>query len=246
MIATTRRAILTALIGAGTSGGVLQGLTAPLIAAPTLPIRLPDTALRLERVLERGIGEDAAITVRRSWLVRCQRLGRGIVINGEQIAAEVIAPPHLDALARIEQQRDTTAMFPFMLAEDGAILSTGNTPQSDGAVSAALHEAEAMIAHEALPAGERERFRLYLARLHQAGSTALDTLPADLLFPANMPLDLTEAIALPGGQTGQFTLRYRAEPQADAPWLKRAEREVTTSVAGLTRRALEVWTLGPV
>lgn len=253
MITNTRRALLTALMGLGVSGGatgVLRGLTAPLNAAPTLPLRLPlrlpDTALRLERVLQRGIGETAAITVRRSWMVRCQRLGRGIVTNGEQLAAEVTAPPNLAALAQIEQQRDTSAMFPLMLAEDGTILSSGRAPPSDVAVADALRAAESLIAEQPLPADERERYRLYLAQLHQAGATALDTLPADLLFPAGMPLDLRNSVALPGGVTGQFTLHYSAEPQPDAPWLKRAEREVITSVAGLTRRALEIWTLNPV
>ncbi|MDP5103275.1 MAG: hypothetical protein NWP98_05060, partial [Erythrobacter sp.] len=249
MIAKTRRALLLALIGVGVSGGatsVLRSLTAPLSAAPTLPLRLPEAALRLERVLERGIGDAAAITVRRSWMVRYQRLGRGIVINGEQIGAEVTAPPHLATLAQIEQQRDTSAMFPLMLAEDGTILSSDLTPPSDVAVTDALQAAEAMIAGQSLPADERERYRLYLAQVHQAGATALDTLPADLLFPTGKPVDMSRSVALPGGLNGQFTLHYSAEPQADAPWLKHAEREVITTVAGLTRRALEVWTLSPV
>lgn len=249
MIAKTRRTLLLAMIGVGVSGGAtsaLRGLTAPLSAAPTLPLRLPEAPLRLERMLERGIGDTAAITVRRSWMVRFQRLGRGIVINGEQIGAEVTAPPHLAALARIEQQRNTSAMFPLMLAEDGTILSSDLTLPSDVAANDALQAAEAMIEGQSLPTDERERYRLYLAQVHQAGATALDTLPADLMFPTGIPLAISRSVALPGELDGQFTLHYSAQPQADAPWLKRAEREVITSVAGLTRRALEVWTLGPV
>lgn len=244
MIAKTRRTFLTALLGAGAVGG-LRGMIAPLHAAPGLlvPLRLPETAMRLERMLERGVGDASAITVRRIWAMRCERQGRGIMISGEQISAEVSAPPHLAAIARIEQQRDTSTMFPLMLAEDGSILSVGNVPAPSAAVTDALRAAQAMIARQTVPADDRERYRLYLAQVHQAGATALDTLPPDLLFPVGTPFEQSQVVALPGGLTGQFTLRYTAEPQADAPWLKRAERRVTTQVAGLTRSANEVWTL---
>jgi hypothetical protein len=38
--------------------------------------------LRLERLLQRGIGDAAVITVRRGWQVHCKRQGRGIVATG--------------------------------------------------------------------------------------------------------------------------------------------------------------------
>lgn len=249
MMASTRRAFLAALIGAGAIGGFC-GPLAPLHAAPNplsrLPLRFPDSPLRLERRLERGIGDDAVIMVRRSWDVRCSRQGRGIMVTGAQTDAEVMAPPHLSALALIEQQRDTSAMFPLMLDEAGMILSPGALPGESDAVADALRAAEAMIARQPVPADERERYRVYLAQVHQAGASLLDTLPPDLLFPTGVPEDRSETVALPDGLTGQFTLRYYAEPQADAPWLKRAERRVMTAVSGFTRSASEVWTLSPL
>lgn len=244
MITSTRRTLLAALLGLGAVGGP-RGLIAPLLAAPDLPLRLPDTPLRLDRVLQRGIGEAAAITVRRSWDVRFERQGRGIITTGVQITAEVSAPPHLAALARIEQQRDTNGMFPLILAEDGLILTPGSTPVSSDAIADALRAAETLIARQPVPADERERYRLYLAQVHQAGATVLDTLPSDLLFPAGAPVEHSETIALPDGLSGQFSLSYSAQPQADAPWLQRAERRVVTEITGLTRSASEVWTLGP-
>lgn len=245
MNASTRRTVLTMLLGAGVVGG-FRGLMAPLQAAPALPLRLPDTPLRLERMLQRGIGEAAAITVRRSWQVQCERQGRGIMITGEQIAAEVSAPPHLDALARIEKQRDTSAMFPLVLTEEGLVLTPGRQPTSPDAVAEALSAAEALIARQPVPEDERERYRLYLAQVHQAGTTLLDTLPPDLFFPAGTPVERSRTVALPGGLTGHFMLRYTAESQADAPWLKRAERSALTEVAGLSRSASEVWTLSVI
>ena len=246
MIASTRRTLIAALLGAGAIGGLRGLLVAPLQAAPRLPLSLPDMPLRLERRLERGLGDDAIIMVRRSWALQCERQGRGLMVAGEQLAAEVSAPPHLAALARIEQQRDTSAMFPLMLDADGMILSPSTAPGASDAVADALRAAEAMIARQPVPADERERYRLYLAQVHQAGATLLDTLPPDLLFPIGVPEDRNETVALPDGLTGQFALHYTAEPQADAPWLKRAERRVMTEVSGFTRSASEIWTLSPL
>ena len=243
MLANTRRAVLAVLLGAGAAGG-LRTLAGPLQAAPAMPLRLPDAPLRLERVLQRGIGEDAAITVRRSWQVQCERQGRGIVLTGQQISAEVNAPPHLDALAQIERERDASAMFPLMLSDDGLILTPGNASAPADMLAAALTAAEALIARQPVPPDERERYRLYLAQVHQAGANLLDALPPDLFFPSGPVVERTRPVTLPGGLIGHFTLRYSSEPQADAPWLKRAERRVTTQVEGLTRTASEVWTLG--
>lgn len=194
--------------------------------------------MRLERLLQRGTGGDAAITVRRSWLVQCGRQGRGIVLTGQQISAEVSAPPHLYAVARIERERDASAMFPLMLSDTGLIL----TP--DDVLAGALTAAEALIARQPVPADERERYRLYLAQVHQAGASLLDTLPPDLFFPTSSAVERSQPVALPDGLIGRFTLRYSSEQQPDAPWLKRAERRAMTDVAGFTRAASEVWTLG--
>jgi hypothetical protein len=244
-MASTRRTLLTSLLGLGMLTG-LRGGAGPLIAAAITPPRLPETSLRLERVLEREVGAGALIRVRRSWEVFFERLGRGISVTGRQTGAEVSAPPNLAALARIEQQRDTSAMFPLLLGEDGMILSSGGTPEDDNSVAAAMRMAETMIARQPVPEAERDRNRFYLAQVHAAGSNLLDTFPSDLLFPLGLPVEQSEAVTLPDGLIGRFTLSYHARPQGDAPWLAFAERRVQSEVGGLVRRASETWTLGPV
>jgi hypothetical protein len=243
-MASTRRTLLTSLLGLGVLTG-LRGGTGPLRAARTAPVRLPETSLRLERVLVREVGAGGMIRVRRSWEVFFERLGRGFTVTGRQTGAEVSAPPNLAALARIEQQRDTSAMFPLLLGEDGMILSSTGTLEDDDSVAAAMRTAEAMIARQPGSEIERDRHRLYLAQVHAAGSNLLDTFPSDLFFPLGIPVQRSEAVTLPDGLLGRFTLSYHARPQGDAPWLAHAERRVRSEVSGMVRSASETWTLGP-
>jgi hypothetical protein len=245
MNGSTRRGFVTVLLGMGIVGA--KPFRTPVRAATDSRLRLPDRPLHLTRLLERGLDESgtAAITVRRWWEVAFERQGRGIVVSGRQVGAEVTAPPALAELARIEQARDASNLFPLMLSDRGVILSAPTPPESDAAVSAALRLAEGMIARQPLPATEKAQLRHYLAEMQRAGAGLLDALPGDLLFPASAPVEYSETVALPEGLTGRFTLSYRSEPQSDAPWLARAERRVVTVIGSSERRAAEVWTLGP-
>lgn len=242
---STRRSMLAALLGIGAASS-FAAFTVPLRAGSMDPLRLPTAPLRLERRLERMLDETAAISVERSWTVQFERQARGIILTGTQIAAAVNAPPNLAELARIEQQRNASTLFPIMLSETGLILSPAGTPPYDDTVAAAVRAAEAIIARQSAPADERARKSHYLALLHRAGSGALDTLPADLFFPAGIPVERADTITLADGLTGSFSLTYIAQPQGDAPWLHRAERRITTRVAGLERGSSEVWTLRPM
>ena len=245
--ASTRRSFVAALLGLGLLGA--RPLSGPLRAAPEGLLPLPGVPLRLSRVLTRGLGDGGspAIIVRRWWDVAFERQGRGIVVSGRQTGAEVDAPPNLAELARIEQQRDASGMFPLMLSERGTILTAPAAPGDSDAITTAMRTAEVMIARDPrLPTEARARIRFYLAEVHRAGSGLLDTLPGDLLFPAGVPFERRETVALPDGLTGQFALVYKAVPQPDAPWLARAERRMVTTVGGIDRQAAEVWTLGAV
>lgn len=241
--ATTRRTVLALLLAAGGAGGSLMRPD-PVSAALAPPLRLPERPLRLARLLQRGVGETAVITVRREWEVWFEHQGRGIVVSGRQLMAEVSAPPHLADLARIEQQRDASGLFPIMLTEQGILLPGGEARAVSDEVGKAMRAAEALIARQRVPTGERERYRHYLGEVHRAGTGLLDRVPPDLFFPTGEPIRRSETLALPEGMIGSFWLDYMSEPHPDAPWLKQAERHVVTRIAGLERVASEVWTLG--
>lgn len=242
MAGSTRRTLLAGLVAAGTAGGL--ALPAMLRAAGA-PLRLPAGPMRLERVLVRELGGGAAITVRRGWEVRFERQARGIIVTGRQISASVDAPPSLADLARIEEQRQTQAMFPIMLSEAGLVMAAGGGPAAPDDMASALRAAEQMIAKRPQSEERRENLRRYLAEIHRAGSGQFESLPADLFYPAGTPLRRTEAVALPGGLAGEFELVWDARPVSGEGWLATGERLVITRIEGLERRSRESWTLAP-
>lgn len=238
MAGTTRRRLLAGLFAAG---GTLA-LTPPLRAMAGAALALPEEPMRLARVLVRDLGNGAAITVRREWEVRFARQARGIVIAGSQTSASVDAPPNLAELARIEQQRDTAAMFPIMLSEAGLVAASGSAPADLGA---ALRAAEKMIATRPQSEARRDNLRRYLAEVHRAGSGQFDTLPPDLFAPAGPPQRRVETVSLPGGLNGTFELLWEATAAPASGWLSSGERQIITRIEELERRSREVWTLGP-
>ena len=243
MAGSTRRTLLAGLVAAGTLGAL--GVAAPPLAADT-GLRLPAGAMRLTRVLVRELGDGAAITVQRGWDVRFARQGRGIVVSGTQASVSVDAPPSLAELARIEEQRDTQAMFPVMLSDTGLILSGGGNAAAPDDMTAALRAAERMIASRPQSEAQRANLRRHLAEIHRAGSGQFDSLPADLFFPAGTPVRRTETVALPGGLTGEFVLVWDARPVPGEGWLASGERLIVTRIEGLERRSREGWTLVPL
>jgi hypothetical protein len=158
----------------------------------------------------------------------------------------VTAPPKLAELARIEQARDASGLFPLMLTATGAILTAPVAASESDTVAAAMRAAEGLIArHTRIPQDERARIGFYLAEVQRAGTGLLDVLPGDLLFPTGQPITQSEPVALPDGLMGEFTFRYAAVRQPDAPWLARAERQVESRIGATQRTALETWMLAP-
>lgn len=244
MAGSTRRRLLTGLIGAGLAGGAALLCVRPLRAA-SAPLRLPEGPMLLERTLVRELGPGVAITVRRWWEVGFARQARGIVVTGTQVAASVDAPPHLAELARIEQQRGTQGMFPILLSESGLIVSHGAAPTAPADIAAALREAEPMIARLPRAQSAGEAMRRYLAELHRAGAGEFDTMPADLFFPSGTPLRRVETVTLPDGLAGAFELVWQARAVPEGGWLDEGEREIVTRIEGFERRSREGWRLRP-
>ncbi|SMQ68955.1 hypothetical protein SAMN06297468_1222 [Altererythrobacter xiamenensis] len=201
----------------------------------------PAGPMQLGRRLERGLSDGEAIIVDRHWAVDFNGRGPGILIRGNQISVEVEAPAPLARIAQIEEQRDTSAMFPIELSADGQIVDAGDVDDSDE-MAAAVQLAQSMIAHAGLDVSDHRR---HLAAIEAAGTQLLDTMPRDLFFPRDTAWTDRRTLALPGGKTGVIAVRYEAERCVGAPWLARANRTVTTAVADTTRISRETWTLSP-
>lgn len=243
MARSTRRRLLAGLVAAGSAGAFA---VPAILRAASAPLRLPTGPMRLERELVRELGGGAAITVRRGWELRFSRQARGIIISGSQISVSVDAPPSLADLARIEERRETQAMFPIMLSEAGLVLAAGGSAAASGDMAPALRAAEQMIAKRPQSEERRDNLRRYLAEIHRAGSGQFDSLPADLFYPAGTPLRRVEAVALPGGLAGEFELVWDARAVPGEGWLASGERLVITRIEGLERRSREGWTLAPI
>ena len=195
--------------------------------------------MRLVRRLDRELSDGASIVVERGWLTRFARGESGFVVTGEQVSVSVDAPPSLARLAALEEQRDTSTMFPIRLTPTGDILAVG-AAESDSAVAEAVRVAQAMLARAGADDASHRR---HLAAIQAASMPLLDSMPRDLFFPKAAAWTDRRSLELPGGGSGTIAVRYEARTSKGAPWLGRAERVVTTSVKDNHRTSREIWTL---
>lgn len=233
----TRRALLR---------GALAG---PLLAFPALAALAEDGAGRpvpqgtfvLTRQIERVMADGTSIAVIRRWQIRFEPSGRGMQVLGHQISAEVDAPPRLAELAQVERTRPTDGMFPILLSGDGRIFGAGDDREGD-AVAEALRIASEMIARVDGPEQATDAALSNLALLQAAGTSLLETLPADLFFPLTGAQDERRALTLPGGEQGDIELHRMASSGADG-MLERIERRVISTLGNSRRESRETWSL---
>jgi len=231
----SRRSALGSIAGLSLVG--LSGL-----ARAEEVLRFPQAPMRLVRRLVRQLHDGAQIVVEREWLVSFSEHAEGIAVHGRQLRADVEAPPRIASIAEVERGRSTDHIFPILLDRLGMIVAAG-TSETREDVDAAMKAAEEIIAQAAISGAEAAQHRRLLAQLQQAGSSMLDQMPRDLFFPRHLALNETRALALPDGTAGEFELAYAARTTPDAAWLDRAERRVTTRLAGSERYSSETWSL---
>lgn len=221
--------------------GLASILTAagPVWAAP--PTICPPKPMRLARRLERGLSDGKAVTTEREWLVDFEVDGAGFVIDGKQVSVAVDAPAHLARLAAIEEQRDTSSMFPIALSRSGDIVDVGEVDDSDE-MAETMKVALEIIEKAGL---KPEDHRRNLAAIQAASAQLLESMPRDLFFPKATDWTNRRSLPLPGGHSGDIAVHYEAEKCPGKPWLERAERVVTTTVSGNSRFSREIWTLAP-
>jgi len=228
--------------------GFLVGLGALAVVPSVVRGRttLPEGQFELERVLRRGLADGQEIAVTRRWTIDFSQAANGqVAVSGTQSFAAVDAPPALEALARIEEQRVETGLFPMLLDEGGHI-ATGPedgsiAPIPQEAVSSALDYAR-QRAPGPDPAAASRRF---LADLSQHGDRWLTLWPSDLFFPVPRDRTARKDMTLPDGTQGVVSMRESASVRDASGLLERYLREATTSTATMTRKGSESWTLAP-
>ena len=223
-------------VALGTTGAVAQ---------PASRFTPPPGPMRFVRRLRRELGDGAAIVVTRQFSVLFVPVPGGWRVDGEQIAVTVDAPPVLSALARLEEQRTETGLFPLMLDANGLILSgpPGYKPKD---MSQAVDEAFAWLARNRLAGSTQVAAREFAVGLATVGARLTSQIPPDLFTGRLARLERSHDLTMPDGRPGKVSVSYGSAAQSPAGLLQRAERIVTTEAGGTVRRSLEEWVLEPM
>ena len=242
MTGVTRRKLMGGAAAAGAVLGV-GSLVPAAIAQDSLAI--PAGPMRLSRRIERGLRDGQSIVIDRSWQVEFRHQGRGVAIHGEQIAVKVDAPEELAAIAKIEESRVTSAMWPILLSDSGLILAAGEHSRQED-VAAAVREAEAILARRKPDAATMARHTDYLTHMQQASQALMDQLPPDLFFPAGVERQTIRPINLPDGLVGEFVLVYSSHKAPGCQWLSHATRTIVTRIGADERHSRDAWQMTEV
>ena len=219
-------------------------LSAPFAAgAAVRQVRTPEGAFVLERVLVRELADGAQIVVTRRWRIGFVQAGAGMAVSGEQIFADVAAPVHLAALARIEQARSTAEMFPIRLDGQGRLASSGEPQDSRAQLLHAIETGRLMFESGAAGSQRAQDAAGFMAQLAGMGAEAVSTMPRDLFFPAPVRSETTHTIALPNGANGEITVVTEAQVSAPSGLLHASERSIVTRIGASSRLTRERWLL---
>lgn len=203
----------------------------------------PSGPMVLTRTLVRSLANGKELVVTRRYAIRFTLEGDGYRLDGEQIAAEVEAPPILAGLADIERKRVNKGLFPARLDANGVIRS-GGVSLADPAVRAkATAEAGRLIGAAPLTAEAKRERTTVLGQVSNTSGT--EAWPVFLFNPG--PRDRVERrmLALPGGGEGEVEVRIRVLGLAPGGLPTTVERTVITRLSGTSRTSREIWTFTP-
>jgi hypothetical protein len=240
--APTRRALLGAFAFAALAPALIRNAAAQGGGRLIAP---PPEMMTFSRKLRRGLGGGYALNVERQFDVRFERIASGFVIDGEQVAVSVDAPPNLEALARIERERREERLFPLLLDQQGLIRSG-----PDGGRPSANLEQAIDVALEQLAAGLKSQRELIEARefilgLQLAAGAIISEVPVDLFVPPQTVQQASRRIDLPDGLSGMLSTQYSGRVSAATGLLEEASRIVVTETGGSRRESVESWSMGP-
>jgi len=198
---------------------------------------IPPTAPMIyRRMILRELPGGVAVKATRDFAVRFAAADNGFLLSGSQVRAEVQAPAALAAVARLEEQRVESGVFPLSLDRHGRIVD-GRIRQPDAAV------AQAMVALREHLVQSGPEGRELSATLPADGHLLTATLPTDLFAPHDGVVEQREVIALPWGASGEVQTRFTATRDPATRLMRLAMREVLTTLDGQQRRTLEQWEL---
>lgn len=199
----------------------------------------PADPMIMTRTLVRTLADGKQVIVTRRFAIRFTPEGDGYRLDGEQISAEVAAPPVLASLAEIERKRIERGPFPARLDGQGMIRQIGSV-QDPSASNAAMAEANRIIAAAPIsPDAKRDRN----AMLGQvANSGAATAWPVFLFNPGLQDRVERRKLSLANGAEGEVEVRISVRGLMASGLPLAVERTVTTRLAGTTRVSRELWT----
>ena len=205
----------------------------------------PFGPMRFTRRLRRDLPDGQAIDVVRSFHIRFTRTDAGFLVEGDQIGAQVDAPPALAPLARIEQDRIETTLFPMYLDASGLIVA-GPTGQIPADMGEAFGEALGMIAQSGLSSRAQVSAREFVLGLQLVANRIASLAPPQLFTGLREAWTDERDLPLPDGQRGTVSVRFTHTAHPASGLLDHAERRVITRIGGAERHTLEEWSLSPM
>lgn len=201
------------------------------------PIAPPMSDMIYRRTLQRQLPGGVMLATTRDFRVRFTSADMGgYLVDGAQVSARVDAPANLATLARLEEQRVESGIFPLALDHQGLIVDGAEVPINHQ-LGMALEEVRQRFAADG---GE---VRELLDALDASSARLTAYLPQDLFAPAEGAVEQRETITLPWGQTGEVRVRFAATRSPDTRLMRLATREVVTMLEGQQRRSAERWEL---
>lgn len=214
-------------------------LLRPAIAASVAPAFAPgDAPFRLLRRVERELRDGARLVVERAWSIRFFPQGQGYRLEGKQTDVSVDAPAALAFLADMERGRLEEDMFPLQLGASGEIMGQTTAPDNE-TLAHAIEAVREKLAKQFDRADDRAAAERFLTQLQRAGEQALAGWPAMLFAPGTLDHEEERAVPLPGGRTGEVTVRTLATSDPMTGLMKQFERRIETRLGDSLKSGLE-------
>lgn len=210
------------------------------------PFPAPKGPMLLTRELHRSLFDGKELVVTRHYRITFVPTRHGFEISGTLEKSEALAPPRLEALARMERERADTLLFPIVLDKAGRIVapddqSASGVAPSEKPLAEAL--AQGLLNGAGLPSMQQGQARGFVESLFAAQGPAISPWPEWLFRPGDQPQMASEKLDLGEGKSGKVTISLTPSAVEPCGVMRRVERTVETEVGQQRRRTQEIWML---